>query len=337
MTRGRHRRGPYTRPMPDRRRPDSKREHQPAPSESERSKEWGGLARHAARRGTEDIAAAERDGGATADEARSRDRSDSEDDPDLIAAHAERRARRQARREQLQKEARAAIERSERSGAKAAPDARQRAPLRRTRRRDPEDAFIAALGRRQGAKAFATLVDASQAIDEERYHDARNALDALSKKAREVPETHELLGISYYRLKRWNEAIRHLELFRELAGSAEEHPVLADSYRAVGRFADVEALWDELREASPSGDIVTEGRIVTASARADAGDLSGAISLLEKGWKRPKRPRDHHLRRAYALADLYERSGAVGRARELFGWVASGAPDFGDAAQRAGP
>ena len=32
-----------------------------------------------------------------------------------------------------------------------------------------------------------------------------------------------------------------------------------------------------------------------------------AIDLLRSGWRWPARPRAHHLRRAYALADLYER------------------------------
>ncbi len=60
-----------------------------------------------------------------------------------------------------------------------------------------------------------------------------------------------------------------------------------------------------------------------------------AVALLEKGWRVPSRARDHHLRRAYALADLYERSGATPRARELFGWLRRHAPDLADVGQRA--
>ncbi len=71
-----------------------------------------------------------------------------------------------------------------------------------------------------------------------------------------------------------------------------------------------------------------------AGALADQGDLRGAVRLLEKGWKRPPRPRDHHLRRAYALADLYEQSGDVPRARALFGWIVTKEPGFVDADRR---
>ena len=100
--------------------------------------------------------------------------------------------------------------------------------------------------------------------------------------------------------------------------------MLADCYRAVGHDATVDELWDELRQASPSAELVVEGRIVMAGMRADRGDLPGAIRLLEDGWRLPGRPQEHHLRRGYALADLYERAGDVARARQLFerlgGW-----------------
>ena len=99
-------------------------------------------------------------------------------------------------------------------------------------------------------------------------------------------------------------------------------------------WADVDELWEELREVSPSADVVNEGRIVVAGSLADRGDLPGALRLLEKGWRTPKRPLAHHLRRAYALADLYERSGQTVRARELFGWVLHADPRFADVAER---
>ena len=72
-----------------------------------------------------------------------------------------------------------------------------------------------------------------------------------------------------------------------------------------------------------------------AGALADQGRLADAIALLGKGFRIPKRPMDHHLRRAYALADLYERSGDVPQARLLFTQVARAEPDFLDAAERA--
>ena len=76
-------------------------------------------------------------------------------------------------------------------------------------------------------------------------------------------------------------------------------------------------------------------RNVAAGSLADQGDLAGAIALLGKGFRLPKRPMEHHLRRGYALADLYERAGDLPQARALFSSVARAEPDFLDAAERA--
>ena len=110
--------------------------------------------------------------------------------------------------------------------------------------------------------------------------------------------------------------------------------MLADCYRARERWADVDALWVELRDASPDAATVTEGRIVAAGALADQHELAAAIKLLSKGWQLPSRPAEHHLRRAYALGDLYERAGEVPRARDLFSWVVARDPEFIDARER---
>ena len=128
----------------------------------------------------------------------------------------------------------------------------------------------------------------------------------------------------------------HPEAFTRLTGSVEQHPVLADAYRALGRHTKVEALWDELRKASPGPALVTEGRIVMAGSLADRGELRKAIALLEKAPqpRRGRPPAAHQLRLWYALADLYERVGDAPRARELFARVASFDPDLADTAER---
>jgi tetratricopeptide (TPR) repeat protein len=145
----------------------------------------------------------------------------------------------------------------------------------------------------------------------------------------------ELLGLTHYRLGNWREAIRQLESYRELTMySTENHPVLADSYRALKRYEMVNELWNELREASPSAELVNEGRIVTAGALADQGKLSEGIALLVKGWKPPKKPAIHHLDRAYALANLYQEAGEIPRARSLFAWIVKEDADYSDALQR---
>ena len=77
-----------------------------------------------------------------------------------------------------------------------------------------------------------------------------------------------------------------------LTGSTEQHPVLADCYRALKRWARVDELWEELRAASPSADLVAEGRIVVAGGLADRGRIDRgdrhARAGREDGPKRPK-------------------------------------------------
>ncbi len=192
------------------------------------------------------------------------------------------------------------------------------------------------VGSKRAVRLEGRLSDAATAYAAERYPEARAVLAPVVAEVPDLAEARELYGLTLYRLGRWREAVRELDAFVELTGgSTEQHPVLADCRRALGQYSRVEELWEELRTSSPSGPLVNEGRIVAAGALADQGRLADAIALLGKGFRIPKRPMDHHLRRAYALADLYERSGDVPQARLLFTQVARAEPDFLDAAERA--
>ena len=73
---------------------------------------------------------------------------------------------------------------------------------------------------------------------------------------------------------------------------------------------------------------------MAAGALADQGRTDEAIALLEHGRLTAKRPREHHLRLWYALADLYERAGDMPRARELFRRITEHERDFADSAER---
>lgn len=181
----------------------------------------------------------------------------------------------------------------------------------------------------------ARLKEATKAYGQERFGDARRVLRPIAEEAPGAASVRELLGLTYYRLGQWKLATRELEAFAELTHSTEQHPVLADCYRALGRHGKVRELWAELREASPSAALVAEGRIVVAGSLADRGHLAEAIGVLQKVRRPSKRPQEHHLRVAYALADLYERSGDVARARDIFSWVADTDGDLTDAVRRA--
>jgi tetratricopeptide (TPR) repeat protein len=234
---------------------------------------------------------------------------------------------------ELREEAAGAVGRSRQSASRPAPrrrDAAEAAPDDGA----PRDDVRRAVPANRLARFESRLKDASDAFRRERYEDARRMLRPLAEQAPGASSVRELYGLTLYRLGRWAQAARELEAFRTQTGSTEQHPVLADCYRALGRYAEVEELWEELRAASPSAELVAEGRIVAAGALADQGNLEEAIELLAAGAKPTKKARLHHLRMAYALADLYERAGDLPRARELFGLVATNDPDFVDVQAR---
>ena len=185
------------------------------------------------------------------------------------------------------------------------------------------------------SKLRSRLADAAVAFEAERFAEAERLLGSIQRLAPDVPEVHELLGLTHYRLGRWRRAADELERFGALTRSVEQHPVLADCYRALRNWSRAEQLWRELGDASPEPDLIEEGRIVQAGTLADRGRLADAIRFLERAPKVKSRPGVHHLRRWYALADLYERAGDNSRARRLFSEIAQADPDFGDAAERA--
>jgi len=181
------------------------------------------------------------------------------------------------------------------------------------------------------------LLDASGALERGRARDAVRIVRPLVKLTPDIAAVREVAGLASYQLGNWRVAAEHLEAFVRLSGSTDLHPVLADCYRAVKRYRRGNEVWDELRRASPSAEVVTEGRIVAAGALADQGKLAEAITLLERGPAKKRRtPGEHHLRLWYCLADLYERAGDSVRARELFARVADVDPGFADTAERLG-
>lgn len=218
-------------------------------------------------------------------------------------------------------------------GAEAAP-----APARRQRGRAMSEDVAAEVGEAAGpawaGRVKERLAEAAKAYEAERFRDAKRILEGLLERAPGSLAVRELYGLTLYRLGKWREAIRELGAVEILSGTVDHHPVIADAHRALGHAGEVTRLWDELRRGGAGVDVVIEGRIVTAGALADAGQVGEAIRLLEQGPVNVRRPQDHHLRLWYALAALYERAGDPVRARGLFDRLVSLAPEFADAADR---
>lgn len=166
------------------------------------------------------------------------------------------------------------------------------------------------------------------AYQRERYRDASRMLRTVVDAVPGAPSPLELLGLSQYQLRQWRAARTSLEASAELSGSVDQYPVLMDCDRALGRRRRVQERFDELRQASPDADVLSEARLVLAGALTDAGDMAGAIELLVSAGagRHVRNPAPRHLRQWYVLADLAERSGDMARARELFGRVEAADP-----------
>ncbi|MXZ77903.1 MAG: hypothetical protein F4Z06_06445 [Acidimicrobiia bacterium] len=267
-------------------------------------------------------------------------------DPDLTPEEAEearlraeRRAARQARTKQLRSEAREAVERGNLTEAPAAKPGKQsrgrrRTPLSESGSPSQSQKLEEAVGQRMAVTLRQRLERAEDAYEQEDYRRAWRSLDGMTKEAPKVPEIRELAGLTLYRLGRWDLAARELEANRELTGRTDLHPVLADCYRAQRRWTDVELIWAELRASGESSAVLAEGRIVAAGALGDRGELIEAVRLLSADFQLPRRAKEHHLRQAYALADLCERAGEIPRARELFGWLRDQDELYVDVAER---
>ena len=190
--------------------------------------------------------------------------------------------------------------------------------------------------RRQGKAPAERLAAAAAAYERDRYGDALRMTKALLSIAPGSVAARELHGLALYRLGKWDEAIRHLEIVAAAAEDNSQMPVIMDCNRALGRSARVEELWLDLKRSSPDADVLVEGRLVLASTRAQKGDVEGAIELLmiAGAGKALRHPGERHVRQWYLLGDLLEKTGDVPRAREMFERVVRADPDLADAEAR---
>lgn len=201
---------------------------------------------------------------------------------------------------------------------------------------DPDIAaqLTEALGPQRGQRLSERLARASEALDRERFDEAKRIAASIAKEAPSIAAAHEIAGLSNYRLGRYKQAASSLELANDLHQNAEVLPVLADCYRALERWSSVDRIWLQIRESSPSHEVMAEGRIVAAGALADRGDLPAAIDLMLGGTKSTKKIRDHHLRQWYVLADLYDRLNDPIKARRWFLAIAEHDADYFDVQAR---
>ncbi|MFV0306610.1 MAG: tetratricopeptide repeat protein [Desertimonas sp.] len=218
--------------------------------------------------------------------------------------------------------------------ASRAQQTRRRSTPRAIAPADADQIGGAVSDRRRAGVLAERLAAAQHALDRDRLDEARRIALPIAREAPGVAAVHELLGLVAYRSGRWKQAVTELEQAQVLRPNVELLPVVADSYRGLSRWRDVERIWDELKALSPAQEVLAEGRIVAAGALADRGEIGAALDVMSKATATPKRVRPHHLRQWYVIADLHDRAGDALEATRWFERVAHHDLDFVDVADR---
>lgn len=225
-------------------------------------------------------------------------------------------------------------EQSARVVATAPKKARARYSLPTDIAADVRKAFVGTAYQREKMVSF--LSRAAESYDRKRFEEALRLSRTVSDAVPGVAPVRELTGLAAYRLERWPIAKSNLRAYFDITGDPEHLPLVMDCERAGRRYRAVEKTFAQLEESEPSAEVLAEARIVLAASLADQKKFDEAILLLQKSGaaKALRNPSYRHIRLWYALADVYDRAGDQGAARELFARVVTADPDAYDAALR---
>jgi tetratricopeptide (TPR) repeat protein len=144
----------------------------------------------------------------------------------------------------------------------------------------------------------------------------------------------EVLGIALYRAERYRDALRELQAYRRMTGRLDQNHLIADSYRALGSPAKaVDPVREALRARLPD-EVRAEAAIVGASALAELGRFTEALSMLRASPSGDALSRESDLRVWYARGDILDRAGRRAEAAEEFRRIVRHDAGAFDAAER---
>jgi tetratricopeptide (TPR) repeat protein len=178
----------------------------------------------------------------------------------------------------------------------------------------------------------------ARAIELLERDDPRGAEPEAEKAKAMAPRSaaaREVLGMAYYGVGRWQDAITELKAYKRITGHADQNHLIADSLRGLGRPMDAVPLADEmLRDRGAPAEAKAEAVIVAASALADAGKFAEALALLARARTRADVAQDYTLRLWYVRGDVLARAGRLDEAATEFRKVMRHDPSAFDAAER---
>ncbi len=160
------------------------------------------------------------------------------------------------------------------------------------------------------------LAAAGMLIDSDPKTAYEHTLAARARAAR-VAVVREACGEAAYAAGEFAEALSELRAARRMNGVNDYLPVMADCERALGRPEKALALAKNPSVAKLAPELKAEMTIVEAGARADLGEVEGALRTLENAPIRSSSRADWVARLRYAYADLLL---VAGRREEAIEW-----------------
>ncbi len=145
----------------------------------------------------------------------------------------------------------------------------------------------------------------------------------------------EVLGMAYYGVGRWHEAITELKAYKRMTGRTDQNHLIADCFRGLGRPEEAVPLADEvLRDRSAPNEAKAEAVIVAASALADRDRYAEALAVLGRAKTRADVAQDYTLRLWYVRGDILAKAGRTDEAADEFRKIMRHDPSAFDAAER---
>ncbi len=180
------------------------------------------------------------------------------------------------------------------------------------------DGLVRVTPKARVAGALAALQEAAAAFVEGRHRRALQRAEAAKTLSPRDATVRELLGLSAYRLGRWDLALKELRTYRRLSGDTTHLPVEMDVLRALRRDDAVDEAWKVLQQHGGNPATMKEGRVVYASHLLDRGRAREAWDVVN-----PRRivaePFEEDLRLWYVAARaavVLDDRDAAGRLRD---------------------
>jgi tetratricopeptide (TPR) repeat protein len=174
----------------------------------------------------------------------------------------------------------------------------------------------------RAGKADAAMARLERAVELLERDDAKGAAAEANKAKDLAPRSaavREVLGLAYYRLERFQEALAEMQTYRRISGRADQNHIIADSLRGVGRPERAVPLAEEALAARGVPLAArAEAVIVAASALADLGKFDQALGLLRRVRTRDDVAGPEVIRVWYVTGDILARAGRSDEAAREF-------------------